>query len=217
MTGLRCKPLVSYPLPFIRRSEAAPLSECSTLPARLGALAFLFGGAGLASGKERAMMDGQAVEAVIERLIAAPPASRDGVERALGVRLRMTEDNGDWRMFEADGRTPFAPIARIDYRQPAAAGSDQGPHLVMEFADGCPSIEAVRARFGPLEAGPPPSPHAKNATGYWERAYPWGQVSFGYRFLTPKCLSSVVFDLSRRQHGWVAGFGNSRRGAITRQ
>lgn len=140
-------------------------------------------------------------EAVIERLIASPPATQQAVERALGVPLRMTEDNGDWRQFEAGARTS-PPIAKVDYRLPQSAEArSEGPLLVVEFGQGCPDLDMIRARFGPLEAGEPPSPHAKNAVGYVDRGYPWGKVSFGYRFLTPQCLSSVAFHLTKPHRG----------------
>lgn len=140
-------------------------------------------------------------EAIIERLIASPPVTQQAVERTLGVALRMTEDNGDWRRFEADAeRSPS--VARVDYRIPLSVEArSEGPLLVVEFGEDCPSFDAVRTRFGPLQAGEPPSPHAKNAVGYFDREYPWGRVSFGYRFLTPQCLSSVAFDLTKPHHG----------------
>lgn len=138
-----------------------------------------------------------AAEAVIERLIASPPVTQQAVERTLGMPLRMTDDNGDWRQFEAGAQT-LPEIAKVDYRIPVSAGAgSEGPLLAVEFGEDCPSVEAIRTRFGPLQAGAPPSPHAKNAIGYLDRTYAWGRVSFGYRFGSPQCISSVIFDLAK--------------------
>ena len=147
------------------------------------------------------MSQESAVETTIERLIATPPGTQQAVEQALGIPLRMTEDNGDWRQFEA-ANALASVIARVDYRLPVSAeAKSEGPHLVVEFGEECPSLDTIRTRFGPLQAGAPPSPHAKNGTGYFDRSYAWGRVSFGYRFLAPHCLSSVVVDVTKSHRG----------------
>ncbi len=142
-----------------------------------------------------------AVERLIEQLIASPPVTQQAVEQTLGVPLRMTEENADWRQFEANAQLSSG-IAKVDYRLPLSAEArSEGPLLVVEFGEDCPSLDAIRKRFGPLQIGELPSPHAENAVGYFDRTYPWGQVSFGYRFLTPQCLSSVAFNLTKPPRG----------------
>jgi hypothetical protein len=143
----------------------------------------------------RPMSRPNTVEAMIERLIATPAATQAAVENSLGLPLTLKNEVSGWRHYEAGGSSPL--IARVDYRLPISAAAQRGGALlIVELAD-CHALGAVRTRFGPLDFGPLPSPHAVDATGYLVRHLGWGRISFGYGARTPECLSSVVVELAK--------------------
>jgi hypothetical protein len=158
---------------------------------------------GCAAGKETMTSanstSAKTVEQIVYALIAAPPASPDKAQTALGVTLTAAPGSGPFRQYK--GRVEPGPDGRsidVEYRMPQTAAASAGPLLILKLDGPCLAKAEVQNRYGPLQITDVPRGKSLDEEASFSRTYAWGTLSFGFAERNRDCLRTIVYNLNKR-------------------
>ncbi|WKB55519.1 hypothetical protein [Eleftheria terrae] len=131
---------------------------------------------------------------LIEAMPGHLPFSRQSIESALDVRLKVDSEN-EYFVFLVGGPVALnggVVIDLIDLRV-----RKEQPHpgfLVLRLAGDCLPRSQVLERYPGMSIGDTPRGRSLDEETSFRHDTPWGRLAFGFAERRPECLRSLVFD-----------------------
>lgn len=136
-------------------------------------------------------MERQTLIATINGILAAPPRSKEMVERIFGEALRRRPPPSSPNFWVSNEIALSDSVVTVDYAEwPAGIGLTLAVHGI------CFTSEQVRERFSGSPALVLGSVHAPRPSVTLEYRQSWGQIGFTFPSSGSPCLDRIAIDIS---------------------